>query len=398
MTRSPRSLMWLWLLCLAGALTQTGLNLLRPITSYKLIALDAGPLTIGITTAAYAILPLFTALWLGRVSDRMSSLRLMLCAGVAMLAIGGAGLALLPSVLGIAAASAVLGLGHLAFTIAGQTSIARVAPDDRLDAGFGWFTASYSVGQMLGPLLGGALVGSQSVTGSAGGLARIELALWVGAGLALAALLPVVLRTSSGTLRPAASSDDDAPRASIARVMRTPGVTPQMTASLGLLAMLDILTAFLPLVGEQAGVAPVVVGALLAIRGGASILSRVVLPKLVVRFSRPGLLKASLLGSAIALAVPPFVMGHVWLAGLLLAIGGFFLGLGQPLTMSMITTAVPSSWRGSALAVRLMANRLGQVGMPLIAGAVAAPLGPASAIWLSCAVLAASGAERALRS
>ena len=358
--------MWLWLLCLAGALTQTGLNLLRPITSYKLIALDAGPLTIGITTAAYAILPLFTALWLGRVSDRMSSLRLMLCAGVAMLGIGGAGLALLPSVLGIAAASAVLGLGHLAFTIAGQTSIARVAPDDRLDAGFGWFTASYSVGQMLGPLLGGVLVGSQSVTGSADGLARIELALWVGAGLALAALLPVVLRTSSGTLRPAASS--------------------------------DILTAFLPLVGEEAGVAPVVVGALLAIRGGASILSRVVLPKLVVRFSRPGLLKASLLGSAIALAVPPFVMGHVWLAGLLLAIGGFFLGLGQPLTMSMITTAVPSSWRGSALAVRLMANRLGQVGMPLIAGAVAAPLGPASAIWLSCAVLAASGAERALRS
>lgn len=201
MTRSPRSLMWLWLLCLAGALTQTGLNLLRPITSYKLIALDAGPLTIGITTAAYAILPLFTALWLGRVSDRMSSLRLMLCAGVAMLGIGGAGLALLPSVLGIAAASAVLGLGHLAFTIAGQTSIARIAPDDRLDAGFGWFTASYSVGQMLGPLLGGALVGSQSVTGSADGLARIELALWVGAGLALAALLPVVLRTSSGTLQ-----------------------------------------------------------------------------------------------------------------------------------------------------------------------------------------------------
>ncbi|WP_156479605.1 MFS transporter, partial [Pseudoclavibacter helvolus] len=236
-----------------------------------------------------------------------------------------------------------------------------------------------------------------SVTGSADGLARIELALWVGAGLALAALVPVVLRTRSGALRPAASSDD-APRASIARVMRTPGVTPQMTASLGLLAMLDILTAFLPLVGEQAGVAPVVVGALLAIRGGASILSRVVLPKLVVRFSRPGLLKASLLGSALALAVPPFVMGHVWLAGLLLAIGGFFLGLGQPLTMSMITTAVPSSWRGSALAVRLMANRLGQVGMPLIAGAVAAPLGPASAIWLSCAVLAASGAGRALRS
>ncbi len=390
--------MWLWLLCLAGALTQTALNLLRPITSYKLIALGAGPLTIGITTAAYAVLPLLTALWLGRLSDRLSSLRLMLGAGVALLVIGGIGLAVLPSVLGIAAASAVLGLGHLAFTIAGQTSIARIAPDSRLDAGFGWFTASYSVGQMVGPLLGGALVGSQAVTGSADGLARIELALWVGAGLALAAMVPVVLRSSSGAMRPGRSDDDGAPKASILSVMRTPGVTPQMAASLGLLAMLDILTAFLPLVGEQAGVAPVVVGVLLAIRGGASILSRVVLPRLVVRFSRSGLLTASLLGSAGALAIPPLVMEHVWLAAVLLAIGGFFLGLGQPLTMSMITTAVPASWRGSALAVRLMANRLGQVGMPLIAGAVAAPLGPASAIWLSCAVLAISGAERAARS
>lgn len=397
MTRSPRSLRWLWLLCAAGALTQTGLNLLRPVTSYKLIALEAGPVTIGITTAAYAILPLLTALWLGRLSDRMSSLRLMMGLGVVLLAIGGAGLALLPSVLGIAAASAVLGLGHLAFTIAGQTSIARIASDDGLDAGFGWFTASFSVGQMLGPLLGGLIVGSQSVTGSDQGLARIELALWAGSGLALAALLPVILRSSSGAMR-SASPDDDAPRASVLSVMRVPGVTPQMAASLGLLAMLDILTAFLPLVGEHAGVAPVVVGVLLAIRGGASILSRAVLPRLVRRFSRSGLLKASLLGSALALAVPPLVMEQVWLAGILLAIGGFFLGLGQPLTMSMITTAVPASWRGSALAVRLMANRLGQVGMPLIAGAVAAPLGPASAIWLSCAVLAASGVERTLRS
>lgn len=388
--------MWLWLLCLAGALTQTGLNLLRPITSYKLLALDAGPVTIGITTAAYAILPLLAALWLGRLSDRMSSLRLMLISGVVALSIGGAGLALLPSVVGIAAASAVLGLGHLAFTVAGQTSIARTAPDDRLDAGFGWFTASYSVGQMAGPLLGGLLVGSQSVTGSPEGLARIELALWVGAGLTLAALLPVALRSRSAVLRPG-RPDGDAPRASVTSVVRTPGVAPQMVASLGLLAMLDILTAFLPVVGEQAGVAPAVVGVLLAVRGGASIFSRVVLPWLVRRFARPDLLKASLLCSAIALAVPPLVMEHVWLAALLLAIGGFFLGLGQPLTMSMITTAVPASWRGSALAVRLMANRVGQVGMPLAAGAVAAPLGPAAAIWMACGVLAISGIERTVR-
>ena len=77
--------------------------------------------------------------------------------------------------------------------------------------------------------------------------------------------------------------------------------------------------------------------------------------------------------------------------------GGFFLGLGQPLTMTLISTAVPGTWRGSALAVRLMGNRLGQVILPVVAGAVAAPFGPGGAIWLTCALLVASGVEKAVR-
>lgn len=41
-----------------------------------------------------------------------------------------------------------------------------------------------------------------------------------------------------------------------------------------------------------------------------------------------------------------------------------------------------------------MGNRLGKVVMPLMAGLIAAPLGPAGAIWFSCAVLVGSGAEK----
>ncbi|KAA9393318.1 MFS transporter [Kocuria coralli] len=388
---------WLWLLCAAGALTQSGLNLLRPVTSYKLIALDAGPVTIGLVTAAYALLPLFAAVWLGKVSDRMASLRIMIVAGVIMLALGGVGLMLSPNVLGVALASALLGMGHLAFTVGGQTTIARTATNNQLDAGFGWFTASYSLGQMIGPILGGALLGTASVTGGEESLGRIHLALWVGAILAAVAVVPAALRFEAVPLRPVRPRNDDDAAASIPRILGTRGVVPYMVTSLGLLAMIDILTAFLPVVGEEAGVAPVVVGVLLAVRGGASILSRVVLPWLSIRFSRRGLLKTCLLVAAVTLVFPPWVITHEWLAAIFLAVGGFFLGLGQPLTMSMITTAVPEHWRGSALAVRLMGNRLGQVGMPMLAGLVAAPLGPAAAIWIACGVLAVSGAERVIR-
>ena len=57
---------------------------------------------------------------------------------------------------------------------------------------------------------------------------------------------------------------------------------------------------------------------------------------------------------------------------------------------------MPDTWRGPALALRLVGNRVGQVALPALAGVVAAPLGPAAGVWFACAVLAASGVERVL--
>ena len=409
-TRAPRSSTWLWILVACAVLTQTGLNLFRPITSYKLLGLGADPVVIGLTTAAYALLPLVTAVWLGRMSDRIPQLRLLILAGVGFLALAGVGLALANSVWLVFAASAVLGMGHLCFTIGGQTAIARYAADRDLDKGFGWFTAAFSAGQMIGPALGGWIVGHGSDVASPERLAAVNESLWIGVLVTLAAAPLLAFRLGPASARPGggAPSDDAAPSAAkhepraderpdVLRILRAPGVMSNMVASLSLLAMIDILTAFLPLVGEEAGVAPSVVGVLLGVRGLASIASRLLLPLLSGRFSRRALLIASLLASGLALIVPPLFLDSFWWAALFLAVGGFFLGLGQPLTMTLISTAVPGTWRGSALAVRLMGNRLGQVVLPVAAGAVAAPFGPGGAIWLTCALLVASGVEKAVR-
>ncbi|QMS55934.1 MFS transporter [Kocuria varians] len=461
-TRTPRSSTWLWILVAAAVLTQTGLNLFRPITSYKLLGLGADPVVIGLTTAAYALLPLVTAVWLGRMSDRIPQLRLLILAGVGFLALAGVGLVLANSVWFVFAASAVLGMGHLCFTIGGQTAIARYAADRDLDKGFGWFTAAFSAGQMIGPALGGWIVGHGSDVASPERLAAVNESLWIGVLVTVAAAPLLAFRLGPASRRPGAGAppDDDAaasptphgtsvpdtsatasgtpgtgvasgaggstpegatggspaappggddapsaakraPRADerpdVLRILRAPGVMSNMVASLSLLAMIDILTAFLPLVGEEAGVAPSVVGVLLGARGLASIASRLLLPLLSGRFSRRALLIASLLASGLALIVPPLFLDSFWWAALFLAVGGFFLGLGQPLTMTLISTAVPGTWRGSALAVRLMGNRLGQVILPVAAGAVAAPFGPGGAIWLTCALLVASGVEKAVR-
>jgi MFS family permease len=438
-TRERSGTPWLWVLIVAAVFTQSGLNLLRPVTSYKLLAFGADSVAVGVATAAYAIIPLAVAIALGRLSDRMLRLRVLLAVGAATLGLAGVGLALAPNLWGVIAASAVLGFGHLAFTIAGQSAIARYSSPRQLDVGFGWFTAAYSVGQLIGPFLGGLIVGSAHGDGRLG---AVQTALWVGAAIAAAGTLlfvaplpgsprdrrteveiapgppddageaPAEGEANAAAGHAASGGDVQAPpggavpgapegRPTVLKIMRRPGVPAAMLAALSLLSMLDILTAFLPVVGEELGIDPGVIGTLLAIRALASIICRAVLPWMVGRVGRTLLMLSCLFGSGATLALPPLALAW-WPGGpgsavatVFLVIGGFFLGIGQPLTMTLISQSVPGAWRGSALAVRLMGNRLGQVLMPLLAGLVAAPWGPAGAIWMTCALLVVSGAASA---
>lgn len=388
---------WLVILIATGLLSQAALNLIRPVTTYKLISFGSGEFAVGAVTASYAILPLFTAMVLGRVSSRIRRIRLLMAGGVALIALGGVGINLSPNALTVALSSAVLGLGHLMFTIGGQSSIARFFPDKDLDKGFGWFTAAYAAGQFLGPLVGGLLLGTGTDAHSAQRISDISESLWIGAAVALLAVPFLLANLQPRTSKSAATTRPERSTASIGSILKIKGMLSHMFASLTLLSMLDILTAFLPLVAQKHEVSPTEVGVLLAIRGCASVVSRLFIPKLSAHFDRRQMLVASLYISGVSIALAPTFIDVLWVSALALLIGGFFLGLGQPMTMTMISTLVPTVDRGSALAVRLMGNRLGQVALPIISSSVAAGLGPAGAIWFCCALLCLSGAEKNLR-
>ena len=385
MTRGGASLRWLWLLITSAILCQFALNLARPLISYKVLALGGDAITIGLTSASYALVPVGMALWLGRIGDRMVSLRPLVVVGTIVLAAGPLLLAVSPSLLHVGVASAVLGLGHLCFTIAGQSAIARFVSLDRMDAAFGWFTAAFSLGQMGGPLLAGIAMGTASSVSAATRLSDANTALLVASVISLAAVpfgFGAAVRKERRTTHETAARPPSA-----LSILGIRAVRINIVASLALLTTTDILVAFLPLLGEELGVAPAVVGVLLAIRAAASISSRLMLSVLLRRWRRTTLVMASLAGAALTLAPLPWIFSLPVLAGAMLAVGGFFLGLGQPITMTLVTQAVPAASRGAALALRLLGNRVGQVTLPAAAGLLAAPLGPGGAIWMSCAVM-----------
>ena len=75
----------------------------------------------------------------------------------------------------------------------------------------------------------------------------------------------------------------------------------------------------------------------------------------------------------------------------LVGIAGLALGVGQPLTMSWLAETTPTGYRETAMSLRLMANRVGQVALPGAIGLVAAGAGVAGVLGVTAAGLITAG-------
>ena len=367
-------------LAAAGA-GQAAQYLARPMTSYRLLALGAGPREVGYVAATFAVVPVFLAIPLGRFADRRRS-ETLLVFGSVLLMLSCAALAYGASVLALAAASVVLGVGHLSLMLGVQNAIAAESHDDQHDARFGVFTAVVSAGQLVGPLLGGAIL-------SGGGALRAATTLALLAAGGLGAVGVMCALRASKRRSVVADVPDPVLQGTIRRMMRTPGVPAGIFASVAVLSCVDVLTAYLPVLGQRTGIAPGVVGALLALRAAASIASRLGITSIVRRVGRNRLIASSAVVAALAVVGVTMTRDVVVIA-LLIAVAGFMLGFGQPLTMTMVVQLVPENARATALGLRLTGNRIGQAATPAAAGVFAGAAGVSSVFWLLGGILVAS--------
>ncbi|MFC4497003.1 MFS transporter [Streptomyces ovatisporus] len=379
---------WLLRLVVSFAFAQGAVSMGRPAVSYHALELGADAGAVGVVTAAFALLPLAVAVPLGRRTDR-ARCGPLLPAGVALIAAGCALAGTAPSLPLLAAWSALLGLGHLVFVIGAQSLVARQSGPHEHDRNFSYFTIGGSMGQLVGPVLSGWLVGGAGSGWPSGQSSAVALfAAGATSVCAYAALWRIEdVRTAQGTRRTGRGDEAGADGADgaaatgstvpVSRILRARGVPAGIFTSLAVLSTTDVLTAYLPVLGEERGIAPGMVGVLLSLRAAASVLSRVALPSMTAWLGRQMLLVVSCLtaGALCALLAVPM---PVWTLALALVVLGFGLGVGQPLTMSTVVQAAPDRARSTALALRLTGNRLGQVGAPAGAGLLAGAAGAAA--------------------
>ena len=350
------------------------------MVSYRALSLGVEPANLGLLSAAFSIAPLVVALRIGRLVDRRGELAFVL-GGTIVMGVMSFGLAVVSSAAWVFLLFALLGLGHLSITVATQGMVARGSDEATYDRRFSAFSLSASIGQLAGPTIAVLVAGRGSPE-------ETSRALAVGAVLAFVTVLVVAFLRPPAMARPVARAG--APGGpSLLTILRTPGVLRAILVSTTVLSSIDIIVMYLPALGEERLWPASLVGALLAIRAGSSMAMRVVLGSLAARFGRPVLLSLSMAVSAVALVALPFV-GAVPLVALLMVAAGAGLGIGQPLTMSWVASLAPSGARATALSVRLMGNRVGQVGLPVAVGTVAAVAGAGGVLGATGVVIALS--------
>ncbi|MFF7393801.1 MFS transporter [Streptomyces scabiei] len=384
--RPGRNRGWLLRLVIAFSFAQGAVSMARPAVSYRALALGADERAIGVIAGVYALLPLFAAVPLGRRTDQGRCAPL-LPVGVVLISGGCVLSGLADSLVAMAVWSGVMGLGHLSFVIGAQSLVARQSAPHEHDRNFGHFTIGASLGQLVGPIAAGALIGGPD-------MARTSALALVAAGAGAAVAFTSLWRIERPVEPKSRAGQGE--RVPVHRILRTRGVPGGIFISLAVLSATDILTAYLPVVGEHRGIAPSVIGVLLSLRAAATIACRLVMTPLLRLLGRTALLTVTcvlgaVLCAGIALPVP------VWALALILAALGFCLGAGQPLSMTTVVQAAPDDARSTALALRLTGNRLGQAGAPAAAGLIAGVAGVAAPFVMLGALLLVSSAI-ALRS
>jgi len=378
---SEKLLPWAKPLLISSTLTQATIYVLRPMITYRALELDANAAQIGLIASVYALFPVVLALHFGKWVGRMGEAKFIIYGTLAML-VTSAALMFANSITLLALAAGAAGLAHLACMIGGQSMVALRAPRESYDRYFGFYTFSASVGHMLGPIV------AAIVAGSNGNLPKsTSNAFLLGVVLTILALFPVIRWRKERPTVVAQQSSEGTYKTAINLVKR-PGILAAIYISLAISSVADVLVVFLPLFGTENNFSPYAVGAILAIRAGTTMLSRFFLGRLSDRFTTFQLLWWSTVISVISCAAMAFARTPLTL-GLIVFVAGFSLGIGQPLTMSLVSQKTESNERALAVSARLMGNRIGQFLVPAAAGIAAAASG-VGAVFIGLAVLLGS--------
>lgn len=369
--------MTLYFVVLLSMLTSISQRGSKVAVSLYALELGAGALAVGVLAALFAAFPLLLAVRAGRISDRIG-VRYPMVAGAVTMALALALPAAVPGLPALFFCPALLGLGHIFFHVSVHNLVGSLGAQAERTRNFATFSLGGSIAAFIGPSLAGFGIE----------LAGYRPAL---ATLALFALAPALAMLLFGQRVPArVAREQEQPAKSALDLLAIPALRRTLLMSGVALTGIELFSFYLPIYGRAIGLAPSAIGMILSCYAVAGFIVRMVMHRLARRFTEVGVLTGSLFVAAAAYAAVP-AMSHAGLLALAAFTLGLALGSAQPLTIILTYNHAPQGRSGEALGLRIMANKVTQIGVPIAFGGVGAALGAAPVFLATGAFLLAAG-------
>lgn len=321
------------------------------------LELGASPLVLGIVLSAQYLLPLLLAIPLGGIVSRFGG-RATLLVGASIMVAGLLSMHAWDGYAGLVTGQLLVGLAHLQMVLSAQTIISNLGTGVRLEQYFGWYSTWLSGGQVIGPLLAGALLKSSGT----------EYVFLVMALFALVSGVVTLRLNGQARERIRVTRKQAGFRAQWKLLGTNRGVQLSiLVTALGMFA-LGVYGSYLPVYLESLAISPLIIGVLVSLRAGVSMLVRPFMTRII---TIAGGRVPTVLLSLGALAAGLALLGlseQVMLLATLAILVGVGSGLTQPLSMVILAESVERERRAGALGMRLMANRAVHFLAPLFFG------------------------------
>ena len=333
------------------------------------VAYGMSPFGVGVLLSMLMIMPMLTAVAMGRWSDRVG-FRVPAQRGYLMILVGGLLAAWAPHLAVIGLGCVLVGWGMTLVQVALTQAIGQACGSEGSAWGFAGMSVGFSFSGFVGPLLAGVLIDHA-------GHASAFLALCITLPLGL-----VLLRSlRSPLLQP------------VARVEATDGALPpgslmalgSIRSALIIAAMValawDLFNFFMPVHAAALGLSATAIGAIAATYAAGSLAVRMVLGRLAQRLSPMRMLTVALGLTVLVYGITPLATGLTQLLGLAL-LTGLILGAGQPLAMTLLHQNAPPGRVGEAIGMRSVIVSGSQTFLPAAFGALGSVLGTGPVFWV----------------
>ncbi len=365
--------MLIWLVVVLCFLTFGSFIGVRVLMSLFALELGASPAAVGVLIAFFAIFPLILSVYAGRIIDRAGSFWPVFggmagfCAGVLIPWC-------FPVLLALYVSALVSGMSLVFFGVATQQLVSSIGEAGSRNRNVSYYSIGLAASGLAGPLGVGYVIDHH-------GHRMAYLVLGI-----VMLLVSVVWFACRRHVPPARAKDHTTSVSSITQILRNRNLRLTIVVAGIVVAGVDLYTFYMPIYGHAIKLSATMIGAVMGAQAIAALLVRIVMPKLLRRWSEENVMAGALSVAAAGYFLFPFFQGvtALFLISFLIGLG---LGCGQPLSLLMVYNRAPAGRSGEVLGVRFTVVNLMHLVIPVTFGMLSAVIGLAPVFVATAAMM-----------